>query len=296
MTYCNAIGRRVVVKMTHGLVLTAVMLVMLLTAAIAQAQQTEPGAQNALIDTLLALPAEERRARLRQMDPSERRGLWLAMKRLQAEQHGAKASPRGAYRAQSNTESVAARRSQADNKRRLQLKAVGTIQYDDNIITNSFGGGAIIGNRFNTNTGVPVLASGTVDTIQAVVVQGPANNTSSAGFVLLGPQTGMGGAFAIFSTFTAGLTATTETITFTGIGANYTGSSFFALFGDFASVYVPAFGSGTNLGQGHHGVVGYTGGMGPNITSTFDFGGALNGLVRAGGNILPVELMEFEVQ
>ena len=32
------------------------------------------------------------------------------------------------------------------------------------------------------------------------------------------------------------------------------------------------------------GVVGYTGGMGPNITGTFDFGGTLNALVRATGN------------
>ena len=76
---------------------------------------------------------------------------------------------------------------------------------------------------------------------------------------------------------------TTYTVTYNGIGANYTGSSFFVLFGDFASVYVPAFGTGTNNMQGHHGVVGYTGGMGPDITSTFDFGGTLNSLIRATG-------------
>lgn len=178
---------------------------------------------------------------------------------------------------------------------------VGSIVYDVGVVDTTFGGGAIIGNRFDTHTGAPVLASGTVSSVQAVVVQGPAFNSmnDSAGFVLLGPQTGMGGAFAIFSTFTNGLTGMTETVTFTGIGESYTGSSFFVLFGDFASSYVPAYGTGTTQGQGGHGVVGYTGGMGPNITNTFDFGGVRNGLVRATGNILstvPVELMKFEIE
>jgi hypothetical protein len=160
----------------------------------------------------------------------------------------------------------------------------------------TFGGGAIIGNRFDTHVGDAVLASGTVSTIVGVVMPGAAVTTSSAGFVLEGPQTVGGGAFAIFSTFTTGLTASTETVSFTGIGAPYTGSSFLVLFGDFATGYVPAFGSGTTMGQGHHGIVGYTGGMGPNITSTFDFGGTLNGLIRASGNLLPVELLSFEVE
>ncbi|MCA1779058.1 MAG: hypothetical protein LC637_06670, partial [Xanthomonadaceae bacterium] len=175
-------------------------------------------------------------------------------------------------------------------------RAVGTITYDDGVSTTTFGGGAIIGNRFDTHTGVPVLASGTISQVQAVVVQGPAFTSSSAGFVIEGPQTAGGGAMAVFSTFTTGLTGTTNTVTFSGLGVNYPGSSFFVLFGDFANVYVPAFGTGTTNGQGHHGVVGYTGGMGPNITSTFDFGQTLNSLVRASGNILPVELIEYGVE
>jgi len=141
-----------------------------------------------------------------------------------------------------------------------------------------------------------VLNPGTVSTVQAVVAQGPAFTTSSAGFVLLGPQTTGGGAMALFSTFTNTPTGTTDTVTFAGIGASYTGSSFFVLFGDFDSVYVPVFGTGSTLGQGHHGVVGYTGGMGPNITGTFDFGDTLNALVRSTGNIVPVELMSYSVE
>jgi hypothetical protein len=40
--------------------------------------------------------------------------------------------------------------------------------------------------------------------------------------------------------------------------------------------------------------VGYTGGLG--ITGTFNLGGNLNALVRASGNIVPVELMWFEIE
>jgi hypothetical protein len=38
-------------------------------------------------------------------------------------------------------------------------------------------------------------------------------------------------------------------------------------------------------------MVGYTGGMGPNITSTFDFGGQFNSFIRSSATILPVELL-----
>jgi hypothetical protein len=178
--------------------------------------------------------------------------------------------------------------------RLLPRRVVGTIAYDSGFPSTGFGGGNIVGNRFNTHTGVPVLASGTVSTIQAQVAPGTANTTSSAGFVLLGPQTVGGGAMALFSTFT-NATGVIDSLTFPGIGVSYPGSSFFVLFGDFASVYIPVFGPGTTQGQGHHGVVGYTGGMGPNITGTSNLGG-LNSFIRATGNIVPVELMEFDVQ
>lgn len=244
------------------------------------------------IDALLALPGPQRRAELKALGADERRQLWIQLKRTQAERknlpHRGAASGSSVYR--NGGTPIDGQAPQAF------ARAAGTIQYDANNPSTSFGGGAIIGNRFNTHTGgVQVTASGTVDTVVAVVVPGPANTTNSAGFVLLGPQTGGGGAFAIFSTFT-GATGTVDTITFPGIGAGYTGSSFFVLFGDFANSYIPAFSTGTANGQGHHGVVGYTGGMGPNITSTFDFGGTRNGLVRVTGNVLPVELLSFDVE
>lgn len=240
--------------------------------------------REAMIESLAAMSGAERRAALKRMSPEDRRGLWFEVQKTLAMQRGQEPLQRG---------DGLTPNPRAKTQRPID-KAVGSIVYDDGVITNSFGGGAIIGNRFDTAEGNPVLDPGTITEVVAVVVQGPAFTTSSAGFVIEGPQTVGGGAMAIFSTFT-GATGTTDTVTFAGLGVSYS-SSFFVLFGDFDNSYIPAFGTGTNLGQGHHGVVGYTGGMGPNITSTFDFGGTLNGLVRATGNVLPVELMSFDVE
>lgn len=252
----------------------------------------QDAAMNSRIAELRAMSKEDRTAALRAMAPEERRGLWFQLKQAERDAKGRAPTADGFYR-----DAIAqGTGSRPPTTAGESSRAFGTIQYDDGVITSTFGGGAIIGNRFDTHTGgVNLTASGTVDTVVAVVVQGPGFTNDSAGFVLEGPQTVGGGAFAIFSTFTAGITGTTDTITFSGINQSYTGSSFFVLFGDFATSYVPAFGTGTNNMQGHHGVVGYTGGMGPNITGTFDFGGTLNSLIRATGNILPVELMDYGV-
>jgi hypothetical protein len=265
----------------------AVSTLLALFAASAWAQDAD---MESRIAELRAMSPDERKATLKSMTPEARRGLWLQAKKMDWEDRNAGTQgASGFYRdAIDGGASTGVNASFSD-------RAVGTITYDDGTGSTTFGGGAIIGNRFNTATGNPVLASGTVSTVVAVVAQGPSFTTSSAGFVLEGPQTTGGGAFAIFSTFT-GATGTTDTVTFNAIGANYTGSSFFVLFGDFANSYVPVFDTGTNNGQGHHGVVGYTGGMGPDITSTFDFGGTLNALIRVTGNVLPVELIEYGVE
>jgi len=252
---------------------------------------TAPGGEvtaAAQVATLAAMSRAERHAALAGMTAAARQSVAFEMRRQRAIDNG-NAPPRrgsGNYRGGGFPVSGSGRPAS---------RVVGTIRYDSGFPTIGFGGGAIVGNHFNTHTGVPVLASGTVSTVQALVVPGPANTTSSAGFVLEGPQTGGGGAFAIFSTFGAA-SGVIDSLTFAGIGANYTGSDFMVLFGDFASVYIPVFGTGSTLGQGRHGVVGYTGGMGPNITGTFNFGGALNSFIRVSGNIVPVELMNFEVQ
>lgn len=251
------------------------------TAASAAGDPRVPG--------LVALSPAERRIALRAMSKEDRKSIWFELKRaLAAANRGQAPAIKGAgYPGRPTT-------PQNPATSVGPLPPAGTIQYDSGAFTTSFGGGAIVGNRFNTHTGAPVGVNGMVTQVQAVVIPGATNTTSSAGFVLLGPQTTGGGANAVFSTFT-GATGSTDTVTFSGLGANYTGSSFFVLFGDFANSYIPVFGTQSANGQGHHGVVGYTGGMGPNITGTFDFGQTLNSFVRASGNILPVELMSFDI-
>lgn len=245
---------------------------------------------DAKVEKLLAMPAKERRAELKKLSPGERKGLWMAVQKAHFADRGEPARYRDLEGFPVNVQ-----QGFGGKKKVAPKAALGTIAYDSAFPTIGFGGGAIVGNRFNTHTGIPVCNPFTVSTIQALVVPGPANTTSSAGFVLLGPQTAPGGAaMALFSTFTVA-TGVIDSLTFAGLGVTGTGSEFFVLFGDFASVYIPVFGTGTTLGQGGHGMVGYTGGMFPNITSTFDFGGALNSFIRATGIIVPVELMAFEV-
>lgn len=255
-----------------------------MSAALAQSGGTQ--FSQAEIARLAELDPAQRRAELRAMDPDERRGLWFAVMSKLRSDRGISGPGRGSYRAAvpaGGNGSLALPSPTAPAGAAQQ----GQIQYDSGPFTITFGGGAIIGNRFNTADG-QAIQNATVTAVQAVVVPGPANTTSSAGFVLLGPQTGGGGAMAIFSSFTAAAGAT-DTVDFS-LNESVPGS-YFVLFGDFAESYVPAFGPGTAQGQGRHGVVGYTGGMGPNITSTFDFGGNFNGFVRSSGNIVPVELL-----
>lgn len=269
----------------------ACLLALCMTAAAADAQtgggNTNQVWTDADVNRLAALAPAARRAELKAMDPSLRRGLWFAALAKVRADRGAEGLTQGSYRSAVPSASPSQPASRAGNA--VNGTAVsGVIQYDSGPFTISFGGGAIIGNRFNTAVGKPFQA-GTVTGVQAVVVPGPANSSSSAGFVLLGPQTGGGGALAVFSTFTTAAGAT-DTVDFNGIAANFTGS-YFVLFGDFASSYVPVFGTGTTQAQGRHGMVGYTGGMGPNITSTFDFGGQFNAFIRSSANIVPVELL-----
>lgn len=244
------------------------------------------------IEELLAMSSADRRAALKAIPASERQGLWFAVKRAQHAQ-SASAKSGGAERAGKRAQNKKGPGQQGAAKGPV----LGSIQYDDGTGSTTFleaNTQAIIGNRFNTHTGAPVLTSGTIDTVQAVFMPGATATTQSAGFVVLGPQTMSGGAMAIFSTFTSAGTGMTETVTYTGLGVNYTGSSFFVLFGNFDASYVPVFGTGTTNGQGHHGVSGNTGGMGPNITATTPISG-FNALARTTGSILPVELMQFTV-
>jgi hypothetical protein len=286
-------GKKTISVVLAGLLMGAATPSLLAEASSSNVQQSN----GELIESLVAMSGDERRAYLKALPPEQRRVLWMQTKREQAARRGVQPKARGTgLTAQPRTPQgqVWADAKGTTPEAQKQSRAVGTITYDSGAFSTTFGGGGIIGNRFDTHTGIPVFASGSVETVQAVVVQGTNFTTSSAGFVLLGPQTGGGGASAIFSTFT-GATGVTDTVTFAGIGANYTGNEFFVLFGDFASSYVPVFGTGTTLGQGHHGVVGYTGGMGPNITNVASIPGQ-NAFIRTSGNLVPVELMSFDIE
>lgn len=231
------------------------------------------------------MPAKERVAYFKSMDRQERRGLWLQLKKEQKARQGISRKA-GAYQ---NPFPV------TEQPAGWYTRAVGDIAYDAGFPSMGFGGGAKVGNRFNTHTAIPVLASGTVNTVRAVMVRGPAftATSSNATAFIFGPQTTMGGATALFTTVTTAV-GVIDSLSFTGLNVNYTGSSFFVLFQDNSQSYIPVFGTETRMGQGHHGLVGYTGGMG--ITGTFNLGGNLNAFIRATGNIVPVELMNFTVE
>jgi len=247
----------------------------------------------AKVQELAKLAPKARRAELAKLSKDERRAIWFELKREEMGDQKLATKGDGVTVRKHAAKAGTAVRPKVEPPQQL----VGSIVYDDGVGTVTVAGSnRIMGNRFNTAVGDPVLSSGTVSTVVAVVRQGTAFTTSSAGFVLEGPQTGSGGAMAIFSTFTGGSGGPTDTVTFNGLGVNYPGSSFFVLFGAFNNSYVPVFGTGTTQSQGHHGVVGFTGGMGPNVTTITTLGGTLNALVRVTGNVLPVELMSFDVE
>lgn len=249
------------------------------------------------IAELRAMNASERQAALQAMNPEERKELWFQVKQMNRAEREDAQPVDGFYRNAVQSQESGGGESNPTASARAGSRDMGTITYDDGVGSTSFGGGALVGNRFDTNTGVPVVASGTVDTVMAVLQAGTAAAaTDTAFFAVYGQQTAGGGATAIFDTVLTGLTGATATVTFTGIGANYPGDSFFVLFDDANTGYVPTFGQGTTNGQGYHGLVGYTGGQSPDFTGTFNLGNVYNSLIRATGNILPVELMEFGVE
>lgn len=272
---------------------TSLLLTLLLASTALQlVAQTDPApaaGDRPSVEELVAMEPKARRAALKSMDPKERRGLWYEVKKAQ---HKLAEKSAGPY-----TEGYPIDVGGWPADGPAGIEVVGTIVYDSGFPNRAFGGGQLVGNRFDTHTGIPVLASGTVSTVQALVVQGQVITTSSAGFVMHGPQspaTPSGDAMAIFSTFTSAI-GVIDSLVFSGLGVNYTGSEFFVLFGDFASSYIPVFGTESTMGQGRHALVGYTGGTFPNFTRTFAFGGIYNGFIRATGNIVPVELMSFEI-
>lgn len=177
------------------------------------------------------------------------------------------------------------------------LRGTGTIQYDPGAPADSLlgqtGPSVTIGNRFNSANGQP-LAPGTVTFLSFYM----ANHIFGPGVgVFWGPPTGGGGASAILRSFN--LTPIT----------NNTFNAFFLPLlvpvpSDFlVGLYLPSGPAGagqlgmrsvTTNGQGFHAAqISWNGGAGTNygpITGQ-------NAMLRVAGNmVIPVELLEFEVE
>ena len=143
------------------------------------------------IDALLAMAPADRRTYLKGLGRKERLGLWGQLKRTQKLRKGLAPKARGS--GMQPHPLSAGQRHALSSERAANVSplgaAVGTIVYDKDFPSVTFGNGSLVGNRFNTHTGIQIPTSGTLSTVQALVVPGTAATSNSAGFVVLGPQT-----------------------------------------------------------------------------------------------------------
>lgn len=174
-------------------------------------------------------------------------------------------------------------------------EGTGIVVYDPGPPADSLLGQAgasnTVGNRFSSRNGNP-LSPGSVYFLSFYL----ANASLGGGLaVLWGPPTGGGGAPAIAS-FTVGTIPSTGTngVSFTPINV---GSDFLA--GIYLNSGQPSRGqmglrSASTNGQGFHGMqISFGGGAGANYGSI----AGQNAMIRAAGTIIvPVELMEFDVE
>jgi len=167
-------------------------------------------------------------------------------------------------------------------------RAMGTITYDDGTYNSAPGVTSYCyGNQFNTWSGNPVMANGVVTALDFFMVQASGNVYLS----VYGPVSG---------TTAPQLTSVSVPLT-AGPGQwnhhtfasplSYVGSSFLAGVWYIAGEYV-GLNTGTVAGQGHHGMWINDGNPGSGFATL----SGVNGMVRASGDVLPVELMNFTIQ
>ncbi len=167
-------------------------------------------------------------------------------------------------------------------------RAMGTITYDNGIY--NMGPGLFTycyGNQFNTYSGNPVMVSGVVTALDFFILGGA--GTDNVYVSVFGPVVGTVAPVleSVSVSLTAGPSAWNHHTFATAV--SYTGSSFLAGVW-FVTGDTVGLNAGTVAGQGHHGM--YINGIfGTGFqTSTF------NAMVRASGDVLPVELMNFTIQ
>ena len=172
---------------------------------------------------------------------------------------------------------------------------VGIVVYDPGAPADSLlgqdGPSNTVGNRFSSRNGNP-LSPGSAYFLSFYL----ANATLGGGLaVLWGPPTGGGGA-SVIASFTVGTIPATGTngVSFTPI---FVGSDFLA--GIYLNSGQPSRGqiglrSASTNGQGFHGMqISFGGGAGANYASI----AGQNAMIRAAGSfIVPVELMEFDIE
>lgn len=198
--------------------------------------------------------------------------------------------------------SVAEAAQRRANVKKAEVKVVaspemviGTVQYDTgtNAGFHPDGSGAevnrIVGNRFNSALGGPLLATGMVTRLTVF----PANG--GAQYVSVGTAPA-GGVITIQDFVQATLTANTfnQVAISSAVGADFVGM-FMGTFGATQATGLLGMSDMANLGQGYHAIV-------ANYVGSSQATGATpvpnrNAMLRAFGNILtPVELMDFQVQ
>ncbi len=171
---------------------------------------------------------------------------------------------------------------------------LGTIQYDNGAVTavpmvssNCFG------NQFNTHTGLPMPGPSPAGSLTKITFYMVSVAPPNAFVSVFGPVTTTGPGTAapfILSQLATGVVAGAfNTHTFaTPIAVS--GASFLAGVWYFGSDVV-GLGTGTTNGQGHHGMM-----INDIVGTGFATLPGLNALVRTSGTIVPVELMNFDVQ
>lgn len=175
-------------------------------------------------------------------------------------------------------------------------KAAGTIVYDTGTVSGFVAAsGWTVGNHFDTAAGSPVLAPGTVTRFTYFVLSlgGYANGYLT---VYDNPTTGGAAPMLTWTSLTP-LVGSWNTVT---LSVNYTGPAFLAGLYNWVTATTTANGetcgldSGAVGGQGYHAMaINWGSPSGSGFTTL----GSYNALLRASGNILvPVELMEFEVE
>ena len=167
-------------------------------------------------------------------------------------------------------------------------RAMGTITYDDGVATAAPAIGSLCyGNQFNTWSGNPAMASGSVTAVDFYIAT--VSGTAAFVSVLGGPGGGTTAPVLTSVNVTGVVSGAWNTVVF-GSPLAYTGSSFLAGVW-YGGGDVPALGSGSVAGQGFHGMA-----INDIVGTGFATLPGLNGLVRASGDVLPVELMTFTVQ